>query len=61
VTDGVDGVLFEPTPDGIAGALHVLDDARELERLAANARAAGEQWLVSPEEYAARMRELVGR
>jgi glycosyltransferase involved in cell wall biosynthesis len=61
VTDGVDGVLFAPTPDGIAGALGVLGDPGEIERLAANARAAGERWLVTPEEYATRMRELVER
>jgi glycosyltransferase involved in cell wall biosynthesis len=59
VTDGVDGILFEPSPRAIAAALRVLDDRDELERLAANARAAGERWLVSPEEYAERMRELV--
>jgi glycosyltransferase involved in cell wall biosynthesis len=59
VADGVDGILFEPTPEAIAAALHVLDDRPELERLAANARAAGERWIVSPEEYAARMRDLV--
>jgi glycosyltransferase involved in cell wall biosynthesis len=59
VTDGVDGKLFPPEPHAIAEALIVLDDPAELARLAANARAAGERWLVSPDEYAARMRELV--
>jgi len=59
VTDGVDGVLFDPTPAGIARALAVLDDPVELERLAANARAAGERWLVAPDEFAARTKELV--
>jgi glycosyltransferase involved in cell wall biosynthesis len=59
VTDGVDGVLFEPTPEGIASALAVLAEPQELERLAAAARAAGERHLVSPDEYAARMRDLV--
>jgi glycosyltransferase involved in cell wall biosynthesis len=59
VTDGVDGVLFEPDRAAIAAALRVLDDHDELTRLAANARAAGERWLVSPDEYAERMRELV--
>jgi glycosyltransferase involved in cell wall biosynthesis len=59
VTDGVDGVLFDPTPTGIARALAVLDDRAELERLAANARAAGERWLVAPDEFAARTKELV--
>jgi glycosyltransferase involved in cell wall biosynthesis len=59
VTDGVDGKLFAPDPRAIAEALRVLDDPAELARLAANARAAGERWLVSPSEYAERMRELV--
>jgi hypothetical protein len=52
-------VLFGPTPTGIARALAVLDDRAELERLAANARAAGERWLVAPDEFAARTKELV--
>ena len=59
VTDGADGVLFEPDPQAIAAALRVLGDRGELERMAANARAAGERRLASPEEYAERMRELV--
>ncbi|HET7129576.1 MAG TPA: glycosyltransferase family 4 protein [Gaiellaceae bacterium] len=58
VTDGVDGLLFEPTPDAIAQALRVLDEPDELARLAAAARAAGERWLVAPDVYAARMAEL---
>ena len=60
VSDGVDGLLVEPNPHDLAetllGALH---DRALLERLAANARAAGERWLVTPEEYAERMRELI--
>jgi glycosyltransferase involved in cell wall biosynthesis len=59
VTDGVDGALFEPEPRAIAEALRVLEEPDELARLAANARASGERWLASPEEYAERMRELV--
>jgi glycosyltransferase involved in cell wall biosynthesis len=59
VTDGVDGVLADPSPAKLAKALAILGDRAELERLAGNARAAGERWLVSPDEYAARMRELV--
>jgi glycosyltransferase involved in cell wall biosynthesis len=59
VTPGVDGVLFEPEPAAISDALRVLDDPAELERLAANARRAGERWLASPDEYAERMRQLV--
>jgi glycosyltransferase involved in cell wall biosynthesis len=59
VTDGVNGKLFAPGPRAIAAALAVLDDPTELARLAANARAAGERWLVSPDEYAERMQALV--
>jgi len=59
VTDGVNGVLFAPTVDGIASALAVVNDRVSLERLGAQARAAGEQHLVAPGEYAARMRRLV--
>jgi glycosyltransferase involved in cell wall biosynthesis len=56
VTDGVDGVLFDPGRIDLS----VLNDRAELARLAGNARAAGERWLVSPDEYAERMRELLG-
>jgi glycosyltransferase involved in cell wall biosynthesis len=59
VTHGVDGVLFAPDAKAIAAALDVLADRAELERLAANARAAGERWLAAPDEYAQRMRKLV--
>jgi glycosyltransferase involved in cell wall biosynthesis len=55
VTDGVDGVLFDPARIDLS----VLNDRAELERRAANARRAGDRWLVSPDEYAARMRDLV--
>jgi glycosyltransferase involved in cell wall biosynthesis len=62
VTDGVDGVLVDPEPLAIAEALvRLLRDRGELERLGAAARVAGGAWLVSPDEYAARMRELVER
>jgi glycosyltransferase involved in cell wall biosynthesis len=59
VTDGVDGVLFAPEPEAIARALSVLADASELARLGANARTAGERWVIAPDDYAERMRELV--
>jgi glycosyltransferase involved in cell wall biosynthesis len=62
VADGVDGVLVAPEPAEIAHALvRLLGDRRELERLAANARAAGERSVATPEEYAQRMRELIDR
>ena len=60
VTDGVDGVLVEPDPDALAASLvRLLADPAEIARLAAAARAAGERWLVTPEEYAERVRALV--
>jgi glycosyltransferase involved in cell wall biosynthesis len=60
VADGENGLLVEPRPEAIADALvRVLGDRAELERLAAGARRAGEAWLVAPDEYARRMRELV--
>lgn len=55
VTDGENGVLFDPADI----RLDVLNDRAELARLASNARAAGKRWVVSPDEYAERMRELV--
>jgi rhamnosyl/mannosyltransferase len=61
VDDGRTGVLVAPEPAAIADALvRLLGDPAELRRLAAGARAAGERWLASPDEYAARVRELVG-
>jgi glycosyltransferase involved in cell wall biosynthesis len=59
VTDGVDGILASSAPASLAAALAILDDPAELARLAGNARVAGERWLASPDDYAARMRELV--
>lgn len=60
VDDGENGLLVAPEPQAIADALvRVLGDRALLEQLAAGARPAGERWLVSPEEYARRMRELV--
>jgi glycosyltransferase involved in cell wall biosynthesis len=60
VRDGVDGVLVPPEPEALAAALvRLLGDQAELERLAADARPGGEQWVVSPAEYARRVRDLV--
>jgi glycosyltransferase involved in cell wall biosynthesis len=63
VTDGETGLLVEPgDPTALADALvRVLSDRELAGRLGAAAREAAEPWLVTPEEFAARMRELVDR
>ena len=62
VADGVSGVLVDPDdPAELADAIvRVLSDRTLAERLAAGARAAAQPWLQTPEEYARRMRSLVG-
>jgi glycosyltransferase involved in cell wall biosynthesis len=62
VEDGVSGLLVAPDdPAALADALvRVLSDRGLAERLAGGAHAAAEPWLQTPEEYAHRMRELVG-
>jgi glycosyltransferase involved in cell wall biosynthesis len=61
VVDGENGLLVEPgdTEALAEGLVRLLSDRAELERLAANARPSVERWLATPEEYAARIRELV--
>lgn len=61
VTDGETGVLVRPEdPDALAEALvRVLSDRALAERLGEAARAAAHAWLVTPEEYARRVRGLV--
>jgi glycosyltransferase involved in cell wall biosynthesis len=63
VRDGETGLLVPPEdPRALADALvRVLTDRALAERLGAAARAAAEEWLVSPEEYARRVRDLVER
>jgi glycosyltransferase involved in cell wall biosynthesis len=59
VRDGENGLLFEP--DGLAETLErALTDRALIERLAAGARASAEPWVAGPEEFAERVRELVG-
>jgi glycosyltransferase involved in cell wall biosynthesis len=62
VEDGVAGLLVEPDdPQALADALvRVLRDRELAERLGQGARGSASPWLQSPEEYARRMRELVG-
>jgi glycosyltransferase involved in cell wall biosynthesis len=62
VTDGASGLLVEPDdPQALADALvRVLSDRALAERLAEGAASAAGPWLQTPEQYAQRMRELVG-
>jgi len=61
VEDGVSGLLVPPgDAAALAAALvRVLGDPELAQSLAAGARAAGPRWLQTPEEFAARTRELV--
>jgi glycosyltransferase involved in cell wall biosynthesis len=63
VEDGVAGLLVPPEDArALADALTTaLSDRELLERLAAGARSAADAWLQTPEEFAARTRELVER
>jgi glycosyltransferase involved in cell wall biosynthesis len=62
VADGVSGLLVEPgDTQALADALvRVLSDRALAERLGEGARGAAAPWLQTPEQYAQRMRELVG-
>ena len=63
VRDGETGVLVEPDdPAEIAEALvRILSDRALAERLGAEARRVSDDWVYTPEEYADRVAELVGR
>ena len=61
--DGVNGVLVEPGDTrALADALvRVLSSRTLVERLAQAARASVDPWLLTPDDYAERTRELVER
>ncbi len=63
VEDGVNGVLVPPgDAAALADALvSVLTDREFVARLARGARDSAERWIQTPEQYAARFRELVDR
>ena len=63
VVDGENGLLIDPgDPAALAEALvRVLSDRAEAERLGANARRAGEEWSITPEQFAGRVEDLVRR
>ena len=57
------GLLVQPgDTDGLADALvRVLDERELAERLGAGAHSSAGLWTVSPEDFASRLRDLVGR
>jgi glycosyltransferase involved in cell wall biosynthesis len=61
VRDGENGLLVDPDDvTGLAEALvRILSDRQLAERLGAEARRTGEEWGVTPTEYAAKVRALV--
>ena len=63
VENGVSGLLVPPDDaEALAGALErVLSDRELATRLGAGAHAASRAWSATPEEFAARMRDLVDR
>ena len=63
VQDGSNGLLVQPgDTDGLADALvRVLDERELAERLGAGAHSSAALWTVSPEDFASRLRDLVGR
>jgi glycosyltransferase involved in cell wall biosynthesis len=61
IEDGANGVLVEPG-DSVALAealVRVLSDRQLLERLAGKAQESVDPWLLSPDDYATRVRTLV--
>jgi glycosyltransferase involved in cell wall biosynthesis len=60
VEDGVSGVLVDTTDDLARAFERVLSDRALAERLGEGARVAAAPWLQTPQEYARRVRELVG-
>jgi colanic acid/amylovoran biosynthesis glycosyltransferase len=63
VDDGVNGLLVDPDDaEALASALaRILSDRCYAERLGAAARRTGEEWTVTPAEYATKLRALVDR
>ncbi len=63
VQDDRNGLLVDPGDiDGLAAALvRVLDDRGLAERLGEGAHSSAGLWTVSPEDFASRLRDLVGR
>jgi glycosyltransferase involved in cell wall biosynthesis len=60
VEDGVSGLLVDSNEQLAEALRRVLSDRSLAERLGEGARAAAAPWLQTPQEYATRVRELVG-
>ena len=60
VEDGVSGILVDSNEELARALERVLSDRALAERLGAAARDAAAPWLQTPQEYAQRVRELVG-
>ncbi|NUR76476.1 MAG: glycosyltransferase family 4 protein [Thermoleophilia bacterium] len=63
IDDGVNGLLVAPGDvDALAASIErVLEDRPLAERLSASARSSVDPWLLTPQDYAERTKELVGR
>ncbi len=63
VEDGVNGLLVEPgNVDDLADVLtRIVEDGALAERLSSAARSSVDPWLLTPDDYAERTRELVAR
>jgi glycosyltransferase involved in cell wall biosynthesis len=59
VTDGVNGLLVGSNEELADALVRLLGDSALAERLAARTVESGERWLATPEEYAARLADLV--
>jgi glycosyltransferase involved in cell wall biosynthesis len=60
VEDGVSGLLVSSDEELADALVRVLSDWQLAEGLAAGARRSAERWLVTPQEYAERIAEVVG-
>jgi glycosyltransferase involved in cell wall biosynthesis len=60
VEDGVSGLLVSSDEELADALVRVLSDRQLAERLAAGARRNADRWLVTPQEYAERIAQVVG-
>lgn len=60
VEDGVSGLLVTSDEELADALVRVLSDRQLAERLAAGARRSADRWLVTPQEYAERIAQVIG-